>query len=212
MLRKLMEFIYKSERFKIMALDCQEARGLPTDIPVLQKKEGFIEDQALRSVMHRCREGEDKEIRRRERLGDTCYEIQDQKRIVHYSWVTRRQRVLTYANCAVWLHSDDGWIYDCFTSPSHRGRALYPTVLRKISDDVRREQGGVVWIDVMESNQASLHGILKSGFVEVARFDRRVLFSHFVIYRHLTLLNPRLGLRLLTCPWSGDASMEFSWN
>ena len=86
-------------------------------------------------------------------------------------------RYITEIGYQAVLSDQEGWIYDCHTAPSHRGQSLYPRVLQVITNDVRASGGKTVRIDVREDNAASVRGIRKAGFREVATLEKQRLFS-----------------------------------
>jgi hypothetical protein len=89
------------------------------------------------------------------------------------------------------------WIYNCHTIETHRGRSIYPTVLRRIISDFCSSGGKTTWIDVSNDNSSSIRGIIKAGFLEVARAERTVLFSTWTCMRKITIANHTLGDCLL---------------
>ena len=95
-----------------------------------------------------------------------CYFIRDGTAVVHESWL-----------CAdVGLPADFGFessipvVGYCTTAPTHRGRHLYPQVLRHIAADVnRRGVARGVFILVAPENRPSIKGIERSGAQLLAR-------------------------------------------
>lgn len=62
------------------------------------------------------------------------------------------------------MNRDDYEIGPCFTDPEHRGRGIYPNVLRSICKNTGNKDT-VFYMIVDETNTASIRGIEKAGFV-----------------------------------------------
>src|SRR4051812_1274072 len=100
---RLLGAVYKTVRIKILALECSDLPADATALPI-ERTEHFLEDAELRSAMQRNFSGEEEEIMRRQRLGDTCYGVRENSQVVHYSWVTRHQRCLKELGCQARLN------------------------------------------------------------------------------------------------------------
>src|SRR5258708_16362759 len=187
---------------KILAIDCREADA-PPDILIVGEKR-FLGNNVLESAMRRFKEWEPSEIKRRQELGDTCYMVLDGEACVHYSWVTRWRRNIQEIGYRVNLNHRCHWIYNCTTAPSYRGRSLYPSVLRTIAQDIRRQGGDIAWIDIEATNQASLRGAYKAGFIDVATLEKDVYFSFIRCRRRQILDHPRFGKYLNSLPVNLD--------
>lgn len=103
----------------------------------------------------------------RERLarGDACYAVFADGELAHYSWVQRAgAHPIDAAGIEVPIQPGDLWIYNCRTANAHRGKGLYPHVLRRIVDDHFASGYACAWIYTSDDNVASQKGILRAGF------------------------------------------------
>jgi hypothetical protein len=97
--------------------------------------------------------------------GRTCYVARLDGRLAHYSWVQSSG-----------VHSIDGtgrtrpvlpgelWIHACYTAAWARGKRVYPMTLSRILADYKARGFHRAWIYVVESNAASLKGVMRAGF------------------------------------------------
>lgn len=96
--------------------------------------------------------------------------------IISFGWVTYRQRRI----CSLQMRDLPGrvFLYNFHTAQACREGGLYRSLLlvlrQQLGDDGARE----FVIDVNSRNTASLHGVTKAGFAEVARVRFLVLFNH----------------------------------
>lgn len=85
------------------------------------------------------------------------YFVENNREIVHTSYVL--------GNCFKFrfMKKGDIEIGPCYTNKEHRGKGIYPEVLRKICSE-RNNQNTNIYIFVEENNISSIRGIEKSGF------------------------------------------------
>ena len=62
------------------------------------------------------------------------------------------------------MRKDDYQIAHCFTRETHRGKNIYPYVLKYIT---KKEKGNAVMF-IKDGNKASEHGVVKAGFAKYA--------------------------------------------
>lgn len=86
------------------------------------------------------------------------YFVADGEEIMHTSCVIPKCSKFQF------LGKDDYEIGPCFTSPKHRGKGIYPAVLRNICQNIGTENT-VFYMIVDENNQPSIKGVEKAGFV-----------------------------------------------
>lgn len=103
------------------------------------------------------------------------YFIADGDELIHTSYVIPKCRKFPF------LGKDDYEIGPCFTSPYHRGKGIYPAVLRKICHSIGTENT-VFYMIVDENNQPSIKGIEKAGFVRcgtvrVTKFTKKYVIE-----------------------------------
>lgn len=99
------------------------------------------------------------------------YYVADKNDLQHTSYVVPKCSKFPF------LGENDYEIGPCFTYPAHRGKGIYPNVLRYICDFVGNSDTTFYMI-VDEKNTASIKGIEKAGFkrcsvVEVSKFTKR---------------------------------------
>jgi L-amino acid N-acyltransferase YncA len=214
-LRCLSRGFYKRIELVILVAECpdpaSEGSGSTRPAP------GYRTAEALRTLMQAGHAWRDEEMKRRERLGDRCFVVMDSHRCVHYSWMTLEKRECVDIGYEIKLNEKDAWVYDCYTSPTHRGRSLFPKVLRSMLEEFGRRGGKRIWVDIFASNRSSLQAAAKAGFVEIARLEKEVLFSSFVLHQKKTILNEQRGefLEALPSRWVSPRrilpKMESDW-
>jgi RimJ/RimL family protein N-acetyltransferase len=94
-------------------------------------------------------------------------------RIVHYSYV------LPWIPTFPFMGRRDLEIGPCVTGDAHRGRGIYPAVLRAIR--ARRADAARLWVMTEATNMPSIRGIEKAGF-RLAGHGRKRL--HFFLLEH----------------------------
>ena len=89
----------------------------------------------------------------------------DNKKIRHISWIYYQDD----PNRFIRLGSKDAEIKYCLTLPEHRGKGIYPAVLREVIGYLKEKGFMRVFITVQEDNIPSIRGIEKAGFKCVGR-------------------------------------------
>jgi ribosomal protein S18 acetylase RimI-like enzyme len=69
------------------------------------------------------------------------------------------------------LQEGQAYIHFCETAPRHRGRSLYPAVLRHVLRTLKRQGKLEVFICSNAENEASVRGICKAGFQYLTSFS-----------------------------------------
>jgi L-amino acid N-acyltransferase YncA len=87
------------------------------------------------------------------------------KTIVHIAWLSKKSNVeIPEVESCVQIGAGHAYIDRCNTAESFRGKNIYPAVLQKIIEDVKKQGITAVYIACAKSNKASFRGILKAGF------------------------------------------------
>lgn len=107
-----------------------------------------------------------------------AYVIFESEKIVHQSWVSFDTPLPSQFG----FDSHFPVIGHCYTSPSHRGKSIYSSVLNYILQDLRsRNISHNAYILVSPQNESSIKGIEKSDFEPVARLrGLRILGGLFI--------------------------------
>ena len=107
--------------------------------------------------------------------GTHCFIVEDDRRLLHASWVTTSGAWTRELRAYLVPPPGDAYIYESFTRADARGRGVYPFALDSIvawaaATGVRR-----LWVAVEEHNPPSLRSVTKAGFTEAFRlpFSRR---------------------------------------
>jgi hypothetical protein len=93
---------------------------------------------------------------------NTCYAVFDNDKLIHESWIFKKK--LLTAQLGFRLAQTVG---DCYTIDSYKGKGIYTFVLKKILADHLQKQL-IIYTD--KSNEVSIKGILKAGFVKLYSF------------------------------------------
>jgi hypothetical protein len=188
----LRDCLYRSISVRIYAFELRNTPSIQSDYLIV-KKEQFTTDDALQAAMRESGHWNEAELKRRQALGDVCYLALEGSRCVHYSWVTQGYRHNTEIGFEATPDARHPWIYNSYTSATHRGRLIYPQVLGKIAEEANQKDAHLIWIDVQDENRSSVSGVTQAGFVEVAVFKKKLLFSFFVFDRRKTIVNAQFG-------------------
>jgi GNAT superfamily N-acetyltransferase len=190
-------------RIKVFAHEGGSQAPSPENLSVV-RQENFPDDKALRSTMEENRGWETAEIARRRALGDVCYMVFDGPRCVHYSWVSQRLLYISELGYQAELREQNFWIYDSYTSPSHRGRKIFPRLLLRLEEIDLARRCGILWAGVQDDNAPSLNAISKAGFREAFVLEKTILFPSKKAVRSRRVLNNRLTERfdLLPSTWT----------
>ena len=191
-IRFLYGHFYRSMSVRVYAFELSNTPWTQNNLLIV-KTEQFTVDGALQTTLRESGHWNAIELKRRQTLGDVCYLVMDGSRCVHYSWVTQRHRYNTEIGFEAASDQNNPWIYNSYTSVTHRGRLIFPQVLGRIAQEAKKGDARLVWIDVQDNNRSSVSGVTEAGFVEVAVFKKRVLFSFMVFDRRKIIVNARLG-------------------
>lgn len=111
------------------------------------------------------------------RLSDRthCFVVEDERAILHASWVTTAGAWTRELRSYIVPPFGDAYIYESFTRADARGKGVYPFALANILSWAATARIGCVWVAVEEHNPSSLRAVTKAGFEEAFRlpFSRR---------------------------------------
>ena len=110
------------------------------------------------------------------RLGYLCEQAEPNAQtppgaVLAYGWIARAGDTVDDLGFSLEMPPGEGWIYDCATVPSARGRGLYTALLHIMRGEfaVRGLERG--WVGTEPRNWASQRGIARAGFQKVADID-----------------------------------------
>jgi len=107
--------------------------------------------------------------------GHRCYGFFDKKNsIASYLWSSIPDEEIeipwVFDNKLV-LRQGDGYVWDCFTAPKHRGKGFYKNGLRNARSIHFKKGIKRVYICCAEGNLHSKRGIISAGFKEIFAFS-----------------------------------------
>lgn len=161
------------------------------ELPIL-REDNASANPALRAAMEEAGHWDPREMSRRWLLEDPCYMVLDGARCVHYSWMSKRMLVISELGYRADLNGGSHWLYNAYTSPTHRGRSIFPEVLQSMTADALAQDGGVVWAGVQDTNAASMNGVSKAGFKEAFILEKKTFLSSMETQSSRTVLDARL--------------------
>jgi ribosomal protein S18 acetylase RimI-like enzyme len=88
--------------------------------------------------------------------------------IVGYGWVRYGALRIPDLRLEVPLPKDHAYIWDCLTLPPHRGRGIFPGLLRFLLEELRERGFRQAWAATAPGNTASVRAFAKAGFRLVA--------------------------------------------
>lgn len=100
--------------------------------------------------------------------------LSENDEVVHTSFVIPKCNKFGY------LGKHDLSIGPCFTMASHRGKGIYPAVLKAICDEYKSE-GIDFYMVVAEDNTPSVRGIEKAGFVKCGQVEISGLTKRYTV-------------------------------
>ena len=96
----------------------------------------------------------------------------------HYAWVSLKDEMhLSEIGKAFRLEAGAGFVYDCYTAESFRGRGIYTAVLRQLVEHLKRAAVEQVFIHCDRENVASRKGIESAGFELYSSYTRVKVFG-----------------------------------
>jgi GNAT superfamily N-acetyltransferase len=102
-------------------------------------------------------------VRRRLSAGDTACMLIEAERLLGYVWFHGLQHEDENLGVCFQLAPGEIWLFDAMIAPDHRGRGLYPRLLRVAAEDLWRRGLSRILIAVEASNRNSLQGHLAAG-------------------------------------------------
>lgn len=91
--------------------------------------------------------------------------------VLAYGWIARAGDTVDDLGFSLEMPSGEGWIYDCATIPTARGKGLYTALLRTMRGEFSVTGLEHGWIGTEPRNWASQRGIARAGFQKVADVD-----------------------------------------
>jgi CelD/BcsL family acetyltransferase involved in cellulose biosynthesis len=127
-------------------------------------------DRSIPAFLHDCS--------LRLEAGETVYTVVDSGKLVHYSWLTRREGFTPNGfGGTVGFPPASYVLWDDYTLPSARGRGLHKASIRARVEGAVCAGASSIFINVEASNRPSRRNIEKFGFVYFGSLFRRVLFG-----------------------------------
>jgi RimJ/RimL family protein N-acetyltransferase len=97
--------------------------------------------------------------------GDRLYVVEKDGRIIHYAWATVTKKIeLLEIHTHLNLEEDSGYTFHGYTLDDFRGYGIYPAVMSRIIDDIRKDNVKQVYVYCLQNNHASRRSIEKAGF------------------------------------------------
>lgn len=124
--------------------------------------------RALAAAMHVA----DAEVSARlDEGGKAALALTEQGEIAGYGWIRYDAIQIDDLRFRLPLPPNHAYIWDCLTVPEHRGRGIFPGLLRFMLEQLRREGITEVWAGVEPGNEPSLRAFARAGFRLVAEID-----------------------------------------
>lgn len=96
--------------------------------------------------------------------GDECFLARHDGRIVSTSWASRADHFFRSLECCYEVGASEIYLYDAFTDPGLRGRAIAPALGVRVLERFRRAGLRRVMVVVVPENAANRRARAKSGF------------------------------------------------
>ncbi len=125
-------------------------------------------------LMKKLRFYDPSDLARAQELGDRCFTATIDGRIRGFIRVSSRERRITEIDYIESVDPSTAWIYAGAIDPEVRGHAIFQSMLSKVAADAFESGCTRVWVDVDERNRASIGGIEKAGFREIARLIQKI--------------------------------------
>jgi RimJ/RimL family protein N-acetyltransferase len=109
---------------------------------------------------------------------DECYLAFWQGAIVHIAWVYYPDQLKKHPTPFRILRPDEAAIANCVTIDEFRGKGVYPTVVRVLLENLKKQGYRRCYMYIEVDNIASQRGVSKLGFRPVGRSWRLRLFFH----------------------------------
>jgi GNAT superfamily N-acetyltransferase len=171
LLRKLLARFVRTETLILYHLRLKQASPAPAalapDFPVIR-----IERPDSETFRNLCAQYPQGNFHRRlHDEGRQCFVTLHEGRIAGYAWVADSRIYIDEIACSYPIAADEIFIYDCFVDNEFRGKGIYPRMLAAVLQDhsYGNSKPEKALIAASSVNQASIRGILKTGFVELKR-------------------------------------------
>jgi RimJ/RimL family protein N-acetyltransferase len=110
--------------------------------------------------------------------GERCFAILDGEDITTYFWAQFGPKQLDKLSMTFNLRPNQTWFYNAITVKKARGRGYYPNIIRYMVKALKTEDFNEFFIDVEETNRASIRGMEKAGFKRVVKVQMRKILSN----------------------------------
>jgi ribosomal protein S18 acetylase RimI-like enzyme len=105
--------------------------------------------------------------------GRRCFVAVIDDEIASYAWASTGCEHVGELERVFILPEGDFYIWDCATTPDHRGRRLYTALLSHVLSQFQEEGVRRVWIGAARANRYSTRGIINAGF-------RPAITTHYI--------------------------------
>lgn len=103
------------------------------------------------------------------------YYVKYKEQIVHVSYVIHGRCLGKFP----FMRKGDVEIGPCYTNAEHRGKKIYPYVLKNIlKDNIKDSTDFYMIID--DKNSASINGVSKCNFVKIAKLDKTSILKRYI--------------------------------
>lgn len=103
--------------------------------------------------------------------GDECFVARHEGRIVGASWVSRDAHFYRSVRCRYPVGPSEVYLYDSFTDPSYRGRAIAPALGVHVLEQLREAGVTRVTMAIAPENASNRRARSKTGFQPFGRID-----------------------------------------
>lgn len=110
-----------------------------------------------------------------------CWLVLHESRIAHATWTTTAGAWTREIGRYFKPPPGEGYVYESFTSPTVRGRGIYPLALRHILARLGAEGITRLWVGVEADNEPSIRAITKAGFEVAFEISYRRRFGRLTL-------------------------------
>lgn len=96
--------------------------------------------------------------------GGLCWMARAEEETISYVWASSKQERVEELFNTIELKEGEVYLYDAFTMPEWRGKALYPAILSRQLQHFKQQGFRRALIFTVEENIASRRGITRAGF------------------------------------------------
>ena len=169
--RRIIKPVYEDRTLYIFKLTCQTAAKPDQNIKIVELTKDDID--RMQEVMYVSRAG----LQGRFSRGDRCFSVIEKGDILSFFWSRSVERCLPELHLKFSLKPYQMWMYNAVTVKRARGRGLYPNVICHMAAVLGQEGIDELFVDVEQSNRASLRGIERVGCKRIVRIRMRKFAS-----------------------------------